>query len=203
MGEENSAQVPVEHKLLLEVMFERGVLFGYPPFRRLSSPIQGVPIRWGFKATNIGKSSFPGAAVKEMKISLLPLGSGSPFVNSDEDFSIPPLNPRASDEHWFDGSVVLNFDRGAWVSCKLEPPNSSHRIATFQGVDVRFQAPNEWGKSVFIEQKLTRTQATTNQLLLALTALTALEGFIGLKAIGTWVLNGVRAFLRWLLDIIS
>ena len=203
VGEENSAQVPVEHKLLVEVMFERGLLFGHWLFRRLTSPIQGVPLRWGFKATNVGKSSFPGATVKEIRISSSPPGSG-PQVTSDEDFSIPPLNPREPAEHWFGKSLVLNFDRTAWVDCKLEPPDSSHQIRTFQQVDVpSLQPSNQWGMSVFIEPKLARIQANTNRLILALTALTALEGFIGLKAIGTWFLNGVRNLLRWLLQLIG
>jgi hypothetical protein len=101
MGEENSAQTASDDKLLLETIFKRksgARLSQYMPFRRLHDPIQGIPLRWGLKATNLGKAPFPGATVKKLIIWSSPVGQ-SAFVTFDEDFSIPALNPRASNMH--------------------------------------------------------------------------------------------------------
>ena len=122
MGGTNS-QESIEHELLLEVIFERVRtvrLSQYLPFRQLHNPIQGVPLRLGFKATNLAKSPFPGATVKAVVIARLPHASmGNPVKTVDQDFSIPTLNRRTSYIYWFPEPLVLHFDGTAWVSCDL------------------------------------------------------------------------------------
>ena len=199
---ENSAKATVEHKLLVETLFERsrsGRISRHLPFRRLRNPIQGVPLHWGFKVTNLGKSPFPGATVKWIRIK-------SELTNASfekkEEFSIPSLNPNHSHRYLLSDTITFSFDGPAWISCILQPPDSSDRINTFGRIGSEFST-NSWNDDTYVDQKLAVNQARTNRLLLALTALTALEGFIGLKAFGTWFLNAFRAFLRWSLEIIS
>ena len=86
----------------------------------------------------------------------------------------------------------------------LESPDSLHRITTFQAADVPSQQPqNQWGMTIYIDQKLAVIQRTTNRWIITLTALTFLEGVFGLKAIAALVLDTFRDALRWLLKVIS
>ena len=201
LGEESSTKATVEHELLLEAMFERsrrGRISRSLPFRRLRNPVQGVPLRFGFKATNLAESPFPGSIVKAIRIDSRPSGASKII---DTDFAIPKLNPAESAEYWFDKTLILPFDGTAWVSCTLDPPDASDHVRTFQGVGAKTpKPPNEWGTSLYIEQKLAVIQTKTNRLLLVLTALTAAEGIVGLKVIFTWIVDRLRAFLQFLLE---
>ena len=199
-----------EDKLQIECVFRQWTKpRKWLPFAQPSSPIRGLPFRFGLRIKNINNRPFSGATIHNWKIGTVSSygdnigllgGSGGLAHRSDIEVNIQPLNPDESETLWIE-MVTPGFDGPGVVSCDLRPADESHRISAFQkstsGEPSRVADENHWLNTLYIEDRLVRLQVRSNQLILLLTAIIFIQGVWGLDKVSKWLfVTAPLAFLK-------
>jgi len=193
----------IEHKLLLQLLFQRDWHPEIPiwmPFLGKRRPVRGSPLRYGLHIENIGDNAFPGCRVHDFIVRY----QGGTTYHGEKSFAVATMNPGESKTYWMH-AMRLHLDGAAWVKCTLEPSTPDYQIKAFQkGARTPESCPgppNEWADGLYIEEKFAVNQQWTNGLIALLTLFIFLDGVWGLDTIVGGTFQSIGRFLSWLAGV--
>ena len=170
--------------IALEFIFTQkvGLFLGKQPW-----PVQGIPFRFGLRATNVGQQPFPGATIGSLGITHKESGLR---IFSSNQVAISLLNPEQSVDIWAD-EAVSELQGAMWLSCDVKASDTTRAVTTFQRYagkqNVPFEHANAWGNIIYVQPKLELLQARTNLLVFALTIIVTIDSIIGLRVIVNFI----------------
>lgn len=163
------------------------------------APVQGLPFKAYLKITNISNIICGGARIKSICFESKTCAIAT---TTDNEIQFGSLNPKESITLEVD-AFTLKIDGPFWFSCDLEPLSTDQEIVAYQydlghQKDNAYVRVNSFGSTVFVEGKLASLQNRTNNYILMLTIITALEAIFGIKNIIQAMALGIAGFFSLL-----
>ena len=148
--------------------------------------IQAKPFKPGLVVKNIGATASPELTIK--KLTITSSDGGKIKYNVFGELCVERLGSGTSKEILWPSATTIIAKGKTWVECEIVPQNQEYTIQAhqFNKVSKRptpCRAQNKWKAPLLVRGELESQQASTNLLILILTALVFLDGVWGLGAI--------------------